>query len=194
MEVDDINDNDNDASQRDRDGVRLNRSGAGGGARDPVAMAAEEWAVALILLAVSVALVASVAAICRMLGVWRFPTFFGPPSSEKQQLTRHEEPCYMVTSESELNLSASGTFKHFDTGDARCLDLPPELPTHQPTCDVKVSPESVDSTGMSLVAKTPLFSTRRAIDEDRLSDEIGGSWVELRTLDYENPGSNPVLR
>ncbi|KAI0208750.1 hypothetical protein LSAT2_006546 [Lamellibrachia satsuma] len=138
------------------------------GARDAVAMATEEWAVALILLAVSAALVASVAAICRMLGVWRFPTLFGSTNSEKQQLTKHEEPCYMVTSESELNLSASGTFKHFDTGDARCLDLPPEPPSQQPTYDVKASPESVDSTVSDY---EPTAGLQRAMSCDSMASD-----------------------
>ena len=50
----------------------------------------QDLAVALILLALSVVVIATIGLICRLLGVWKFSTLFGK-NEEKSALTRNAD-------------------------------------------------------------------------------------------------------
>lgn len=81
----------------------------------------EEWAVAVILVVISLVIILAVAFTCRVLGIWRIQSLFAS-NEEKTSLTKNDRTQhhqagggYMVASDDGLQLDASGKLVQYDT-------------------------------------------------------------------------------
>lgn len=129
----------------------------------------QDLAVALILLAISVVVIATIGLVCRLLGVWKLTTLFGKPE-EKSALTRSTELAsggaeYVVggTDEEEARLR-TGVHPQYDTMQ--------QQPAHE-GYDQPISATSPTDDTMSIASDyEPTHGLQRAVSCDSVASDI----------------------
>jgi len=121
-----------------------------------------DWLVALLLLFLSLILIVSVLAICRMMGVWRITNLFSK-GDETAKLTKTEHQAYDVSTKQTVQTQGSDNYHSMEEGPPYPIpqDLPEPIPDPYIDSNKPDSPSPTDNTSMGSDADSSVLQRGR---------------------------------